>query len=455
MSDLLPLLNTKLTPRPPSLTFADSNAETQFNAEFRTNAAPHFRLLALSVLAFLIAISLTGLIVEFSVNRENIQRLLWFAMIPLTAVTAALLHTRSGSAHAQTIAVGYLVLMGAVCIGFPRVRGDVDFADSYGFSYITFLIFLVFPFSRLAPLKALLLALVLMAGYAVVMGTMPGLAFSGLHMHFAIMLGGMALGFAVGYTMEQNERRAFAARTIIANREQLLKEEKEKLAASEAKLQQAMAKSEALLLAMLPQSIAERLKSDDKSIADGIVECTVLFADLVGFTALAQELGPRALVSLLNQLFSSFDALAAKHGLEKIKTIGDAYMVAGGVPDYMENHAAAVADMALDMRECMAQFNRENDMKLAVRIGMHSGPVIAGVIGTRKFSYDLWGDAVNMAARMESHGEPGRIQVTDTAARLLRRTHALEERGIIEVKGKGDVRTFWLEGRSHIPGGGN
>lgn len=432
--------DTGLVPRPFTLSFPDAANEAAFNHDFRQGALAYFRLIALASLAFFVAISLTGLVAEFSVNREDIQKLLWWALIPAAALASGAFYTRIGAGHPQRVALAFLVVIAAICIGFPRVKGDAEFAMAYGFSYTAFFLFLLFPLSRLAPARALGLAALTFGAYALVVGTMPGFHADTLRSHGALMLGATVLGFAVGYLMEMNLRHAFAARVVVEDRER-------KLGISEARLRDEIAKSDALLLSMLPHSIARRLKAEGKSIADGIVECTVLFSDLVGFTVLSQQLGPRALVQMLNSLFSGFDALCEKHGLEKIKTIGDAYMVAGGVPDYKVDHAASIADMALDMQGVIADFNRANLTTLDLRIGIHTGPVIAGIIGTRKFAYDLWGDAVNTAARMESHGLPGRIQVNASTAMLLSRTHRLEERGTIEVKGKGPISTFWLLGR--------
>jgi guanylate cyclase len=199
-------------------------------------------------------------------------------------------------------------------------------------------------------------------------------------------------------------------------------------------------RSEALLLNILPSPIAARLKDGPTTIADSFDAVTVLFADIVGFTTLSSRITTDELILVLNEIFSAFDALAAKHGLEKIKTIGDAYMVVGGVPTTRADHAEAIARMALDMRDTIAK--RDN---LDIRIGIHSGPVVAGVIGTRKFSYDLWGDTVNTASRMESHGEPGRIQVSDVTRDLLAKHFDLTERGTIVVKGKGEMHTWFLD----------
>jgi class 3 adenylate cyclase len=207
----------------------------------------------------------------------------------------------------------------------------------------------------------------------------------------------------------------------------------------------ARAASEALLLNILPRSIAERLKAGTDVIADAHPAVTVLFADIVDFTPFAERAGPRATVDLLDALFSAFDDLAARHGLEKIKTIGDAYMVVGGLPEPRPDHARAIAAMALDMM-AVARAWTAAGRPVRLRIGIDSGPVMAGVIGRRKFSYDLWGDTVNTASRMESHGEPDVIQLSPRAAALLGEWFVIAERETIPVKGKGWITPAELVG---------
>ncbi len=209
------------------------------------------------------------------------------------------------------------------------------------------------------------------------------------------------------------------------------------------------AKSEKLLLNILPSPIADRLKISSDAIADGFAEVTVLFADIVGFTELSSRLSPKDLVHRLNEIFSAFDALADKHGLEKIKTIGDAYMVVGGLPEPRADHAIAMAHFAMDMRSALQQINQTLGESIDIRIGINSGPVVAGVIGTKKFIYDLWGDAVNVASRMESHGKPGEIHVSDATYQKIRSHFQLESRGTVHIKGKGNMQTYWL--RDEIP----
>ena len=215
-----------------------------------------------------------------------------------------------------------------------------------------------------------------------------------------------------------------------------------KLAQEALKVQQEQ--SEKLLLNILPKPIAERLKAQQSTIADSFTDVSVLFADIVGFTELSARMSPTELVKRLNVIFSHFDQLAENYGVEKIKTIGDAYMVVGGLPMPRDDHAEAIAQMALGMQAKIAKLCADTGEKLAIRVGINSGPVVAGVIGVSKFTYDLWGDTVNVAARMEATGFAGRIQVTDVTYELLKDKYLLERRGVIQVKGKGNMMTYWL-----------
>ncbi len=208
----------------------------------------------------------------------------------------------------------------------------------------------------------------------------------------------------------------------------------------------AEAENERLLRNILPPAIAARLRADERTIADGYEDVSILFADIVGFTLLASRLPAGELVRLLNEIFSAFDEEADRLGLEKIKTIGDAYMVAAGVPDPRPDHALALAEMARRMREVVAAVSARSGHPLEIRIGIHTGSLVAGVIGTRKFAYDLWGDAVNVAARMESHGAPGEIQVSHDTWLQLKEHFAFEPRGRIPIKGKGELEAYFLRG---------
>ncbi|MGL6139261.1 MAG: adenylate/guanylate cyclase domain-containing protein, partial [Planktothrix sp.] len=206
-------------------------------------------------------------------------------------------------------------------------------------------------------------------------------------------------------------------------------------------------KSERLLLNILPKSIAEQLKQNHHSIAERFEQATIMFADIVDFTGFSARISPSELVNFLNQIFSAFDELAEKHHLEKIKTIGDSYMVAGGLPTPCHDHVEAIAEMALDMQAEIHRFQGQMGQSFNLRIGINTGPVVAGVIGTKKFIYDLWGDAVNIASRMESQGEVGKIQVTAATKNLLNGKYDFEARGLIDVKGRGEMLTYWLTKR--------
>jgi adenylate cyclase len=230
--------------------------------------------------------------------------------------------------------------------------------------------------------------------------------------------------------MQQLNQRLEQAFIELANKHKLLEFEQER--------------SERLLLNILPRPVADRLKQSPEAIAERFEEVTVLFADIASFTPLSAQIPPEELVRLLNQVFSLFDGLAEKHGLEKIKTIGDAYMAVAGLPTPRPDHVEAAANMALEMQRQLAHLE---DGKLRVRIGLHTGPVVAGVIGQKKFSYDLWGDTVNTASRMEAQGVAGAIQATPQIYERLQNAYTFEARGVIPVKGKGEMMTYFLVDR--------
>ena len=204
------------------------------------------------------------------------------------------------------------------------------------------------------------------------------------------------------------------------------------------------AENERLLLNILPEPIAHRLREGEAIIADRFEDVTLMFADIVDFTRMSSRMSPSELVAVLNDVFTVFDDLVAEHGLEKVKTIGDSYMVVGGIPAWSEDHVERVASMALALAGSVAHIERAARLGIAFRIGIHCGPVVAGVIGTRKFIYDVWGDTVNVASRMESHGVPGRIQVTHAVRERLDGQYRFEPRGLVDIKGKGPLPTWFL-----------
>ena len=345
-------------------------------------------------------------------------------------------------------ATTWLVLGSHLFVASQVLVEGVGFDVQLFFLLHAVLPFLVFPPGRgarmiaLSALAGVDLVLVLAAGDELrPLG--PAIAAVDLRVLRTVLAGGMfaTLAMCAYYT-----RRA----TLIA----------------EAALDREHQRSEDLLRNILPASIAARLKLQATAgdplatavaaarrpghapIADGFTEVTVLFADIVGFTTLSARMSPARVVGLLDDLFCRFDDLAASHGLEKIKTIGDCYMIAGGLPEPRADHAEAVAAMSLEMLRVTGEFSAEVAEAIQVRIGIHTGPVVAGVIGKHKFIYDLWGDTVNTASRMESHGMPGAIQLTEAAQRRLAAGFRMTARGTIEVKGKGAMPTWFLDGRA-------
>lgn len=236
-----------------------------------------------------------------------------------------------------------------------------------------------------------------------------------------------------------------SARAVRDSKEKLLYYEGTVSDITERKL--AQQQTEELLLNILPKPIAERLQQKQQVIADSFSDVSVLFADLVGFTDFASQKNSTEIIEILNQIFSKFDQLSKQYNLEKIKTIGDAYMVVGGLPLPRKDHAQDICKMALDMHTVLAKFNAQNQQNFCLRIGINMGSVVAGVIGLTKFSYDLWGDTVNVASRMESTGVPGETQVTANVYELLKEQFVFQERGFVLIKGKGEMKTYFLRGQ--------
>ena len=291
---------------------------------------------------------------------------------------------------------------------FFVARLPVEIRETRGYVFLVLHTYSIYSLFRLrfpAAAAAGCLSLGMYLGYLIHMELLTG---PGIARHTFVLVAANGLGMVICYQMDLATRREFTAMRQLADER---------------------ARSERLLLNILPASIAKRLKASDASIADHADEVTVLFADIVGFTPLSARKTPQALLAMLNRIYSEFDSLAETHGLEKIKTIGDAYMAVAGLPDYRADHAHAAARMAQGMLAAIERLSAEMGESLAVRIGLHSGPVVAGVIGRKKFSYDLWGDTVNTASRMESHGIAGMIQCTATTATLLRDQFPLSSRG--------------------------
>ena len=323
--------------------------------------------------------------------------------------------------------LGGVVLVNLFMIGYAvalRWKGATDSFGALFLIFITIAYFLVFP--RKEKWQLMTAVLLNVAGAAVTLGIASSYFRSGGPRIILLNSSPFTMLFVTMLCA------GIIFRRVILSTEEALRREREK--------------SESLLLNILPAPIAQRLKDGEATIADRYEEVTILFADIVGFTPLSERMVPDDLVGLLNRIFTAFDRLADRHGLEKIKTIGDAYMVAGGLPQRRADHAQAVARMALDMQTAIAAFADPEGRPLQLRIGIHTGPAAAGVIGARKFIYDVWSDTVNTASRMESHSFPAKIQVTQETYGRLKDAFLFEDRGEIMIKGKGAMRTYFLCG---------
>jgi adenylate cyclase len=350
--------------------------------------------------------------------------------VPTSALALWLLNSRHLLRFSQLMMLVYGLAASFVVLYIGAIAGGSGY-----FLYTSFAIAFVTlgPFAaRLSVLAQLLYTLLTLLMFALLDRSLAHCPLQTSLSVASTLLSLGGLGALIAYRQEQQARQSYLQRRLIDQQVQALAAEK--------------ARAEELLLNVLPASIAERLKSGQRPIADGFPRVSVLFADIVGFTKMSERVTPVELVDRLNRMFSSFDDLADKLKLEKIKTIGDAYMVAGGLHSHEYDHAHTIAEMALGMQRRALEFSREFGEELSIRIGIHTGPVVAGVIGKRKFIYDVWGDTVNTASRMESHGEPGMIHVTEETRQFLKDMYILTPRGEITVKGKGAMRTWFLLG---------
>lgn len=332
----------------------------------------------------------------------------------------------------QTIRTFLLLLMLALPFVLQwSLGGFANGSAVAGWAGITPILAYLFGVRNKVWLAAFVLLLAVSALFeATLAGSAPHIRAGVRSAMFALNLAGPAIAafLALLYFTTQRDR----AQTALVEGHRLLEAEQ--------------ARSERLLLNILPAPIADQLRDGVTTIAESHRDVSVLFADIAGFTPLAEELGAQALVDLLNEVFIVFDNLAEAAGMEKIKTIGDAYMVVGGLPSPRPDHLSAVLELAIAMSDAISHVRTPHGKALQLRIGIDVGPVVAGVIGRRKFSYDVWGDTVNTASRMESHGVPGRIQVTERIAQAARQQFDFEPRSSIAIKGKGSMTTFLLVG---------
>ncbi len=418
-------------------TFLDPTIERQFqkeNFELSTRRFVRFSV-TVSVVAFLAYGVHDALVIPHVRDAAFLVRYGFFGPVGAALVAFVILNRKWERHQAAMLAFGLAVNAVVIAIG-ARAGGAAFFLyTSYAVVFVT-----LGPFLARMSVKSQVLytALTLVLYDAFDAWTAHATPQVRISLNLAILTLG-TIGALAAHQLEFQARVAFVARRVI--RDQM------------AELDAERARSEGLLLNVLPSRIAERLKNGPGVIADRFAQATVLFSDIVGFTELSARLEPDELVRKLDAVFSRFDEIAGELGLEKIKTIGDAYMVAGGVPLPRADHAVAVCEMALRMRDALAELEPVVGGKLEVRIGVHSGDVVAGVIGKKKFIYDVWGDTVNTASRMESHGVPGAIQVSEATYDLVSSDFDFEPRGEIAVKGKGAMSTYLLMKRRAPPSG--
>jgi class 3 adenylate cyclase len=400
------------------LRFPDARLEAEFSRAYRERFLFQFRLAALLGAA---TYSAFGFLDTLAVDDTLPSQAVRFGMVvPIMVAYLALTFWRPFRPFVEVAGatVGLIAGLGTVLIMVVS-----DLPTDYGHAGIMVVMVFVLAFARFRFLYAIAASALTLVAYEVA-------AFAGTDMtgrtiaynNFFLISTFLVAG-AASYMLERLVRIDFLhVRELAAERE----------------------RSDRLLLNVLPRQIAQLLRVDPSSVAHSFPEASVLFADIVGFTPRAERFSAHDIVEMLDDVFTAFDELALRHGLEKIKTVGDAYMAVAGVPELRADHARAAAEMALDMQDAVSRMRWPDGEPLAVRIGISSGPVVAGVIGRSKFAYDLWGDTVNTASRMESHGAPGIIQVSEETYALLRSDYECQPRGTVEVKGKGRMTTFVL-----------
>ena len=409
-----------------SLRFAQPQTEAAYRAWHARNAMPFMRIAYLSSIVFVFPATLIG--TRFTAPQNFGEVAAWVLLVLTPIAVSGIVGTYQEWMvrwiGLTTVVTHTAIATSLVFICFNSLhRPDVATAATIVGAFFAFGIL------RLHPGQALLAALPYFLLDEILLAASRPQDFVPYSCVTLIALGA---GLIVAWTLDRTSRDSYRQRRIIEAQRKEIERERDR--------------ADDLLYNVLPAAIAERLKKDPARIAEHFQAVTVLFADIAGFTPLSAEMSPQDLVSALDEVFTAFDEIAQRHGLEKIKTIGDAYMAVGGVPMPRPDHAQAVARMALDMRDLMERQRFLGTRQLRMRIGIHTGPAVAGVIGRKKFIYDLWGDTVNTASRMESHGAPGEIQVSDAARAALGDAFVFEERGVSEIKGKGPMHTWWLKG---------
>ena len=406
-----------------TLRFIDGEVERRFQLDAGAALAPHFRFaVANGALLWVIAAVLLPIYSRVSPIQSTIVSVgmvfanlaCWFA-----SRRAATLDEKQAMGTAVNVVAGLAVLW---------LAADADLIDRYAVSGPMLIAIYAFVLLRLRFVAAGAAAAVFLAGFVAVamMHDRPvSLVIDGF-----LLASGLGSAVVATYFLERGERDLFRQRELIAVQEAALRVEK--------------AKSDRLLRSILPETIIQQLREEAHSVAQKFESATIVFADLVGFTPLTERMSPEETAAMLNELYSEFDEASRRHGVEKIKTIGDSYMAASGVPGTAEDHAIRAVAFAMDLLAIVRERAETGRIDVKVRIGIHSGPVVAGVIGKTKFSYDLWGDTVNVASRLESRGVPGAIQVSGATRALLGDRFPVESRGALELKGHEPIPAYLI-----------
>jgi adenylate cyclase len=414
---------------PLTLRFVDPALERDFQAEMAAANGPQGRIGALVAAGLWLV---AALIIPAAITVDpGVVRVICLGMVAANLASVVVSRWATTLDRQQFLGFALNGLAGLAVLALIEVSGT---SDRYAAPALLLIAIFAFVVIRLRFVFALVAAGTYLVGYLAVVLARPN---GGSALDIFLVSAAILVGLGATYLLERGAREVFAQRRLIEDQA--------------AELAVAHATSERLLLNILPAAVAERLKSGETTIADAYEDATVLFADLVGFTPLAAGLGPAETVELLDRLFSSFDELAERHGLEKIKTIGDAYMVVGGVPQVSTDHPRRVVAMGLDMLDAVDRVAAGVGSPLGLRVGVHTGPLVAGVIGRRKFVYDLWGDTVNVASRLESHGISGSVQMSEATWSRVRDTVDARPRGPIELKGRGTVSAYIADRRVPAP----
>jgi len=407
--------------RPLTLRFDNAEVEAQYQA---SRAESDLRQARLSI-GVSIILNAGFAPLDYLVLTENIALALTLRVGVATLVFATLLGLSTLRYFKSRLAwlAGSAIL--AFTLAYAAMNAVSNSPDVYLSGYVLVILFLL-VFVPIGFVKASAISWFCTIIFAAVIPFTRNIDLGSLLTIYSQFVAANLMGMFALYWMERLHRLAFVNLQAIADER---------------------SRYRALLTRILPASIVERLEGGEGGIADDHAETTVLFTDIVGFTEISTRCQPAAMVAFLNKVFGRYDELVARHGVEKIKTIGDAYMVAGGLPEPRADHAEAVADLALDMMAETARLESPDGRPVQIRIGIDTGPLTAGVIGESRFLYDLWGDTVNTASRMESQGAPGRVQVSDAVYRRLSAKYRFERLGEIDVKGKGSMATWNLVAR--------